>query len=169
MNTGQVNIRTAEPKDIPAITRIYNEYILHSTATFETEVLTEDEMLRRMRSIVPGYPYLVAEADEEVIGYCYAHPWKERSAYRHTLETTVYLSPAHTGRSIGHRLMERLIAACRTTPCCHVLVACITAENESSCALHRKLGFRQVSCFREVGRKFGRWLDVADYEMLFQE
>ena len=64
MNTGQVNIRTAEPKDIPAITRIYNEYILHSTATFETEVLTEDEMLRRMRSIVPGYPYLVAEADE---------------------------------------------------------------------------------------------------------
>lgn len=169
MEKERLCIRAARAEDIPAITQIYNEYILHSTATFETEVLAEAEMLRRLRDIMPEYPYLVAEVGGEVAGYCYAHPWKERFAYRHTLEATVYLSPDQRGRGMGRQLMERLVATCRTMSGCHALVACITAENEASCALHRKLGFRQVSCFREVGYKFGRWLDVVDYEMLFPE
>ena len=163
---GKLNIREATAQDVPAITRIYNGYVLNSVASFDVEAVAEDEMLRRMQAVMPAYPYLVAEVDGEVAGYCYAHPWKERPAYCHTLETTIYLSPAHTGRGIGRLLMERLIAGCRAFPGCHALVACITAENEASCALHRRLGFGQVSCFRAVGRKFGRWLDVVDYELL---
>lgn len=124
-------------------------------------------MLRRMHDIVPAYPYLVGEADGRVVGYCYAHPWKERPAYGHTLETTIYLSPGYTGRGLGRQLMLRLIDDCRALPHCRALIACITAENRASCVLHCRLGFEQVSCFRSVGHKFGRWLDVVDYELLF--
>ena len=169
MDKQEVHIRAAKPEDIPVITRIYNEYILHSVASFEVEAVTEAEMLRRMQGIVPTCPYFVAEVDGKVAGYCYAHPWKERPAYCHTLETTIYLAPAYTGKGIGRLLMERLMAECRAMPDCHALVACITAENKASCALHRKLGFRQVSCFKAVGRKFGRWLDVVDYEFVYPE
>lgn len=165
----KVHLREVMPEDIPSITRIYNEYILHSVASFEVEAVTEAEMLRRMQGIVPACPYFVAEVDGKVAGYCYAHPWKERPAYCHTLETTIYLAPAYTGKGIGRLLMERLMAECRAMPDCHALVACITAENEASCALHRKLGFQQVSCFKAVGRKFGRWLDVVDYEFVYPE
>lgn len=165
----KVHLRKVMPEDIPSITRIYNEYILHSVASFEVEAVTEAEMLRRMQGIVPACPYFVAEVDGKVAGYCYAHPWKERPAYCHTLETTIYLAPAYTGQGIGRLLMEHLMEECRAMPGCHALVACITAENEASCALHRKLGFQQVSCFKAVGRKFGRWLDVVDYEFVYPE
>ena len=102
---------------------------------------------------------------DEVVGYCYAHTWKERSAYRYTLETTVYLSPGHTGKGIGMLLMKKLIGACRENGY-RALIACITEGNEASNILHEKLGFKQVSHFKKVGLKFDRWLDVADYELL---
>ena len=100
-----------------------------------------------------------------MIGYCYAHPWKEKAAYQTTLETTIYLSPEHTGKGIGRRMMEHLIADCREKGF-HALVACITADNVGSCHLHEQLGFRKVSHFEQVGQKFHRWLDVVDYELL---
>ena len=168
-NFHSIHIRPATPADVPGITRIYNEYVLHSTASFETEPVTEQEMLRRMQAIVPALPYLVCEAGGELAGYCYAHPWKERAAYAHTLETTIYLSPTHTGQGLGRMLMERLMTECRALPGCHALIACITAENRASRTLHRRLGFQQVSHFQAVGRKFGRCLDVEDYEYLFPE
>ena len=102
----KVHLRKVMPEDIPAITQIYNEYILHSVASFEVEAVTEAEMLRRMQGIVPACPYFVAEVDGKVAGYCYAHPWKERPAYCHTLETTIYLAPAYTGQGIGRLLMK---------------------------------------------------------------
>lgn len=164
-----VSIRTATPDDIPQITSIYNEYILHSVASFETEPVSEDVMLCRMQAIRPAYPYLIGEVDGEIAGYCYAHSWKERAAYCHTLETTIYLAPAHTGKGLGTELMNRLIKECSALPHCHALIACITAENRASCRLHSRLGFQQVSHFRAVGYKFGRWLDVVDYEYILPE
>ena len=158
-------IREATPRDARAIVEIYNEYIERGVETFETEPLSEEEMRARVVAIAADYPYLVYEEGGEVIGYCYAHAWKERAAYRYTLETTVYLAPRHRGRGIGRALMERLIEACRDEGY-HALVACITVPNEASIALHERLGFRRVSLFREVGRKFDRWLDVADYELI---
>ena len=91
-------IRQVELQDAKAITNIYNEYVLHSVATFDTEPVQEEEMRARIAEISSRFPYFVYEEDKEITGYCYAHTWKERSAYRYTLETTVYLSPGHTGK-----------------------------------------------------------------------
>lgn len=157
-------IRNVTPSDIPAIAAIYNHYILQSVATFEVEPLSLDEMQERIADISAHCPYLVYEADGHVAGYCYAHPWKERAAYRHTFETTVYVDPAWQRQGIGRALMERLIEECRRRGC-YVLIACITGGNEGSCQLHRELGFRQASCFHGVGEKFGRRLDVVDWEL----
>ena len=102
-------IRDVKPQDATAITKIYNEYITNSIISFETEPLTEEDMLSRIVQISSKYPYLVYETGGIVVGYCYAHAWKERAAYRYTAETTVYLSPAYTGRGIGTLLMQKLI------------------------------------------------------------
>ncbi|MDO4165596.1 MAG: GNAT family N-acetyltransferase [Bacteroides sp.] len=153
--------------DAKAIVDIYNDYILNTTISFEVKALTEDEMRARIQEISSHFVYLVYEEDGKILGYCYAHPWKERAAYGHTLETTVYLSPDAKGHGIGRKLMEVLIDECRKQGF-HALIACITGGNEASCHLHEKLGFKQVSAFEKVGRKFGRWLDVVDYELLLE-
>ena len=158
-------IRNVSLRDAKAIVDIYNEYVVNSVATFETEPLRVEEMEGRIAGISASYPYLVYVDQDEVVGYCYAHTWKERSAYRYTLETTVYFSPGHTGKGIGMLLMKKLIGACRESGY-RVLIACITEGNEASNILHEKLGFKQVSHFKKVGLKFDRWLDVADYELL---
>jgi L-amino acid N-acyltransferase YncA len=102
-------IRRVELQDAKAITTIYNEYVGHSVATFETEPLREEDMRNRIAGIAVRFPYFVYEEEGKVVGYCYAHLWKERAAYRHTLETTVYLAPGYEGKGIGRELMERLI------------------------------------------------------------
>lgn len=158
-------IRPARPDDAQALLDIYNHYVTQTCISFETEALDEAEMRRRIAAVVGDYPFLVAEASGCIAGYCYAHPWKERAAYARTLETTIYLSPRHMGCGLGRRLMAELIGECRRRGA-HALVACITADNERSIAFHERLGFRRVSLFREVGRKFDRWLDVADLQLL---
>lgn len=159
-------IRKVQTRDIPAITNIYNTYITNTCITFETEPVTEKEMERRMKTFIGNhYPYLVYEENGEIVGYCYAHAWKEKQAYNHTAETTIYLHPGHTGKGIGSLLMKELIGICRSAGL-HALIACITVPNEASVRLHLSLGFRQVSHFTEVGKKFGKWLDVADYQLL---
>ena len=158
-------IRNVHPSDAPVITLIYNEYVLHSTISFETQALTCSEMAKRIVNIASAYPYFVYEENGEIAGYCYAHPWKERAAYQNTLETTIYISPAHIRKGIGELLMHALIDECHNRGF-HALIACITADNEPSCRLHAKLGFKQVSTFKEVGLKFDKWLDVVDYELI---
>ncbi len=158
-------IRNATAKDSRQIVAIYNRYINESTATFEIEPITEEDMSARITEISSHHPFLVYEICGQVEGYCYAHPWKEREAYRHTLETTIYIAPEQRGKGIGRMLMRELIARC-TAAGVKALIACITAENTPSAAMHRKIGFKKVSHFEKVGRKFDRWLDVVDYELL---
>ena len=158
-------IRKVKQEDCKAIAAIYNGYIANSTTTFETEPVSEEEMGQRISTIASQYPYLVCEMDSAVVGYCYAHAWKERAAYSKTFEISVYLSPECKGKGIGKQLMLRLIDECKKMGC-HALIACITEENEGSKVFHLKLGFKQVSLFKEVGIKFGRRLDVSDYELL---
>ena len=160
-------IRKVSMTDCKTIIDIYNGYVKNSTATFETEPVSEDEMRQRISVIVSSYPYLVYEIDGKIAGYCYAHAWKERAAYSKTWETTIYLSEKYKGKGIGRLLMAELIEECRTRGC-HVLIACITSENEESRAFHLKFGFKQVSLFEKVGIKFGRRLDVVDYELLLK-
>lgn len=118
-------IRNVSLRDAKAIVDIYNEYVVNSVATFETEPLRVEEMDGRIAGISASYPYLVYVDHDEVVGYCYAHAWKEKAAYKYTLETTVYLSSRYKGKGIGRQLMERLIEECRAGGY-HALIACIT-------------------------------------------
>lgn len=158
-------IRSVDSGDAGRLAEIYNEYVLRTTVSFETEAVTEAEMRSRVETISSAFPYFVYEYDGVVQGYCYAHPWKERAAYSKTLETTVYLAPEACGKGIGVALMRRLVEDCRAQGF-HSLIACVTAENSTSVRFHERLGFRQVSRFSEVGRKFDRWLDVIDLELI---
>lgn len=160
-------IREVKLDDCKAIAEIYNEYVLHSTITFETEPVTNETMQDRIQKLSEKYPYYVYEEKGDIIGYCYAHDWKQKAAYKHTLETTIYLSPNNKGKGIGTLLMQYLIEQCKQRGY-HSLIACITEGNEASNHLHLKLGFEQVSHFREVGMKFDKWLDVVDYELLLK-
>ena len=137
-------IRRVELRDSKTIADIYNEYVMHSVVTFETKPLKEEEMRSRIIEIFKNFPYWVYEIDDRVVGYCYAHPWKQRAAYKYTLESTVYVSPDYVGKGIGKELMQKLIEECRKGGY-HALIACITSGNEVSDSLHLKLGFKQVS------------------------
>ena len=161
-----LTIRKYKPEDAGGICALYNYYVGHTTATFDTEPLSDGTMRRRLDSIAADYPCLVAVApDGGIAGYAYAHRWKERDAYVTTAETTIYLHPHYHRNGIGRRPMTELAGRCRAAGI-HTLIACLTAENESSCRFHENIGFVRVSYFREVGRKFNRWLDIADYQLV---
>lgn len=160
-------IRKMTLSDVAEIVRIYAYYVENTVITFDTEVPSEAEMAQRLAPIIEHMPAWVYEDDGQIAGYCYAHGWKTKKAYDTTVETTIYLHPDHTGKGYGRLLMDCLIDDCRHRSF-HALVACITIPNDPSVKLHEKLGFSQVSCFREVGCKFDRWLDVADYELILE-
>lgn len=160
--------------DAAAVADIYNHYICHTDISFETEPLTESAMRERIEKLCADArlhlcngepPYYVYVSRGVVVGYCYAHAWKERAAYGRTLETTVYVSPTQLHQGIGTALMLRLIDHIKSLGTCHALIACITSSNIVSCLMHEKLGFRRVSCFANVGFKFGRYIGVTDYEL----
>lgn len=158
-------IRNVTANDAPAIAQIYNTYVIHSTATFETEPIDTATMKKRIAAIFPAFPYLVYEADGQVLGYAHAHLWKERAAYARTWESTVYVRQDALKKGIGSALMKKLIGECRKMHC-QALIACITGGNEASVGLHKKLGYYQVSRFDKVGYKLGQTLDVVDLELL---
>ncbi|MBR5195592.1 MAG: N-acetyltransferase [Akkermansia sp.] len=158
-------IRPVCSDDAAALAGIYNYYIQETTISFESTPLSVADMHARIEQVSAAYPFLVWEEAGQVCGYAYAHAWKERAAYAGTWEISIYLAPEYCGQGIGHRLLEQLVDACRRAGC-RVLIACITADNEASCAFHQRHGFRQVSHFTQVGCKFGRLLDVVDYQRI---
>ena len=105
-------VRKVILQDAAAIAEIYNEYVMNSSITFETDEVSVEEMQSRIQDISSEFPYYVYEKDGIIVGYCYAHAWKKRAAYRYTLETTVYLSPNSIGKGIGMILMTKLIKSC---------------------------------------------------------
>lgn len=157
-------IREVNLQDAASIAAIYNEYIEKTTATFETAPLSAKQMEQRIEEIAKAFPYFVYVSDNKVIGYAYAHKWKERAAFCDTLETTIYLDSQSRHRGIGKELMQHIIKECKLRGF-RVLVACITAENTESTEFHKSLGFKQASLFHNVGRKFGRILDITDMEL----
>jgi len=161
------SIRPVALADAERVASIYNHYVSATTISFETEPVPVEEMRDRINSISSAFPYFVYEYDDVVVGYCYAHLWKEREAYSKTLETTVYIAPEACRQGVGPLLMKHLVDECRSRGY-HALVACITADNLPSIHLHQHLGFRQVSRFTQVGHKFGRWLDVVDLELVLR-
>lgn len=163
-----MNIRDVCDADAGALVEIYNHYILNSAATFEERVLETAEFRRRIADVAAlGLPWLVAEGADELLGYAYANRWRERSAYRYSVETTVYLAPVHSGSGVGTALYRALFSRLRRGGL-HAAIGGITLPNPASVALHEKMGMRQVAHFPEVGFKQGRWLDVGYWQICFE-
>jgi phosphinothricin acetyltransferase len=153
-------VRPAAPHDIPAITVIYRQAVREGTASFEFEEPDEAEMTRRYQSLMSsGYPYLVAEHDNGILGYAYAGLYRARPAYRWTVEDSVYVDVNAHRRGVGRALIERLIADSETCGFRQMIAVIGDTANTGSIELHRAAGFRMVGTFENVGFKFGRWLD----------
>lgn len=182
-----VTLRDATVADAAALASIYNEYVASTVITFEVDTVSDDEMAARMRKVhEAGLPWLIAEDSEllgdlgadathagaATLGFAYASPFQERFAYRHSLETTVYLRDGATGRGIGSALYGELLERLRllTEPHSvhapvHRAYARIALPNAPSVALHERFGYRQVASLSEVGFKLDRWIDVGFWEL----
>jgi L-amino acid N-acyltransferase YncA len=155
-------VREATPTDFDAIARIYAHYVEHALATFEEVAPGVDEMRSRHAAVVAArLPYLVAEVDGAVVGYAYATAYRARSAYRHTIEDSVYIADGMHGRGIGMALLSALIARCEAGPWRQVIAVIGNSGNAGSIALHARLGFEHVGVLRKVGFKHGKWVDTV--------
>ncbi|MCB1621379.1 MAG: N-acetyltransferase [Thiothrix sp.] len=159
-------IHPATPADAAAIVKLYNHYVLNTTITFEEQPLTAATMAQRMHAVQgeAGLPWLILKQDGVPAGYAYAGRWMSRSAYRFTVEVTVYLAAGQAGRGLGRALYEALFAELRQRRL-HTVLGIIALPNTASVALHEKMGMRKAAHFHEVGYKFGRWLDVGYWQM----
>ncbi|STR23394.1 Phosphinothricin N-acetyltransferase [Janthinobacterium lividum] len=161
-------IRLATTADAAAIATIYNHYVSSSTITFEEQVVGSDEMAQRIASVGAQLPWYVFERDGGILGYAYATPWRARSAYRFSVESTVYVAHACVGQGVGRQLYSVLIDDLRQLQL-QVVIGGIAQPNDASVALHERLGFEQVAMFKRVGRKFDRWIDVGYWELQLQD
>jgi L-amino acid N-acyltransferase YncA len=151
--------------DASAICDIYNHYVQRSPVTFEEIPVTAAEMQSRILKVTETLPWIVSEEDGKLIGYCYASKWRERSAYRYSVESTVYLQPGSVGKGKGSELLAALLADLRTREI-HCVIGGVALPNPASVALLEKFGLRQVAHFREVGYKFGAWIDVGYWQLV---
>jgi phosphinothricin acetyltransferase len=155
-------IKDAHPFDLSAIADIYAHHVLHGLASFEEAPPGKEEMRRRWEAIIAAkLPYLVAEREGCVVGYCYASPYRPRAAYRHTIEDSVYVAPGYAGQGIGGALLSALIERCEGSAWRQMVAVIGDSGNAGSIALHRARGFRLVGTLENVGFKFGRWVDTV--------
>jgi L-amino acid N-acyltransferase YncA len=151
-------VRPSTSADMPYVTAIYAEFVETSTATFETVAPDESEMSKRRQAVLDrDLPYLVAELEGYIVGFCYASQFRPRQGYRFTVEDSIYVRPDCIGHGVGKMLLSELISQCQARGC-HSMVACICGVNVTSVALHASLGFQQVGLLPEAGNKFGEWL-----------
>ena len=157
-------IRPAVESDLVAINDIYNHYVLHSTCTYQEESEPLDSRRRWFSHHGGKHPVIVAEADGQVVGWGSISAFHARSAYRHTVENSVYIHHQHLRRGIGSLLLQELIVRSRSLGH-RVIIAGIDGGQPASVALHAKFHFERVGHLKQVGFKFGRWLDVIYMEL----
>ena len=158
-------IRPANEADLGAINDIYNHYVLHSTCTYQEEPESLESRRQWLAHHGELHPVIVAALDEQVVGWGSLSAYHARSAYRRTVENSVYVHHQYHRRGIGSRLLQELIARSRSLGH-HAIIAGIDAEQAASEALHVRFGFEKVGQIKQVGFKFGRWLDVIYMELL---
>lgn len=159
-----MKIRFIEKQDYEKVLKIYEEYI-ETTITFEYELPTFEEFKERIEKIKSKYPYLVAEENGKIIGYAYAHEFKERTAYQWGAELSVYLDKTATGKGVGTKLYNAIIEILKMQGI-NTVYALITEENDTSVKMHEKYGFKHVATIKNVGFKNKKWLAVSWYEKI---
>jgi L-amino acid N-acyltransferase YncA len=159
MNADVVTIRRAAVSDAAAIAAIYNEAIATTTATFDTDPKTPEERIRWLKSHDERHPILVADAGGAVVGWASLTAWSDRTAYDNTAETSFYVQSACRGRGIGRKLQEALLEQAERNKF-HTLIARISDGSSESLHLHEATGFIRIGTMKEVGRKFGKLIDV---------
>jgi len=158
-------IRSANLEDASDICRIYNFYVLNTIISFEEAPVSIDEMQQRILNTLKDYPWLVFIEMNEVVAYAYATQWKSRQAYKNTVESAIYVRQGFEGKGIGKMLYSELMQILKEKNF-HAVLGGIALPNDRSIALHEKLGFQKVGQLKEVGFKFGKWIDVGYWEKL---
>jgi L-amino acid N-acyltransferase YncA len=158
-----MNIRPIEDNDIEKITEIYNWYISNTPVTFEVETISPLEMKQRVQEKLEKYDWLVGEVNQEIIGYAYYGAFHPRSAYSHTVESTIYLAQEQIGKGFGKLLYGELIRSA-TENGFRELIALIALPNQGSITLHQKLGFEESGVLKKVGFKFEQYIDVGIWQ-----
>jgi L-amino acid N-acyltransferase YncA len=157
-----VSIRPSEEADVAAIAAIYRHHVLNGVASFEEIPPDAVEISRRRHEVLAqGLPYLVAERSGRVVGFSYAGPYRPRSAYRFTVEDTIYIDQAEVGRGIGRALLGTLVEGCGALGYRQMVAVIGGSDQWPSIRLHRALGFSRVGVLPAVGAKFGGWIDVV--------
>jgi len=156
-------IRPATPADLPAAAAIYDEQVRVGISTFDLDPPPVEYWEHHLASTEPGDHFLVAEVDGRIVGFAYASAYRPRPGYRLTRETSVYLSEEARGQGLGRRMYDDLLDRVRADGI-HVVLALVALPNPASIALHEACGFEHLGTMREVGRKFGRWLDTAWFQ-----
>ena len=153
-------LRDAEPRDIPDMREIYNHYVANTTVTFDEDPLTLAEMRKKYKIVADlKYPWLVAVSPRGVVlGYAFVTPYRAKAAYRFTVENSIYLGPASTGKGLGAALMKELLTRAKTAGVKEVVAVIADRGADASIALHERFGFKEIGRIGRVGFKFGRWL-----------
>jgi len=162
LKTPAIALRDAGEGDMAAIHAIYAYHVANGLGSFEETAPSLSELIRRYHVIGDlGLPYLVAEMEGGVRGFAYAAPYRPRSAYRHTVENSIYVEPEWHGKGIAQALLAALVDRCTGAGFRQMVAVIGDSDNHASIGLHERLGFRRVGALRAVGRKHGRWVDTV--------
>ncbi|MDF2190243.1 GNAT family N-acetyltransferase [Paraflavitalea sp. CAU 1676] len=163
-----ISIRIAEETDLPEILTIYNDIIVNTTAVYDYNAHTP--AMRKQwwdTKVQQGFPVFVAVEDGKVVGFSSIGPFRAWAAYKYSVENSIYVAADQRGKGIGKLLMPPLIEAARQLNM-HTILAGIDASNDASVKLHESFGFKEVALFREVGYKFGKWLDLKFLQLVLE-
>ncbi|OIQ37631.1 MAG: phosphinothricin acetyltransferase [Bacteroidetes bacterium MedPE-SWsnd-G1] len=160
-------IRQVQLKDAKQIVAIYNYYVLNSIVTFDKTPFLESDFVARIRNIQKKYPFIVYEENDTILGYAYANKWREKPAYKQTVESTVYVKYNIHNKGIGTKLYTVLLNELLASNY-HTVVGGLSLPNDASIKLHENFGFKKVAHFKEVGFKFDNWVDVGFWQLKFQ-
>lgn len=156
-------LRDATERDIPHMLEIYNHYVANSMVTFDEEAMTLKQLRKKFADVTAlGFPWLVAESPgKQVLGFAYVAPWKSKAAYRYTVENSIYLGPASTGKGLGTALMAELLPRAKEAGIKEVIAVIADKGAEGSLKLHERFGFKEIGHMGKVGFKFGRWIGTV--------
>lgn len=169
------SIRMATPEDAIELRQIYLPYVRETAVTFELEDPTLDDFTERVRTVLQNYPYLVAEQNDQIVGYAYASAFRPRAAYARTAESSIYMDINRRGQGMGHRLYSTLAELLKLQNICNMeacIAHCDPADEfvpATSRLFHERLGFRMVGVFQKCAYKFDRWYDMIWMEKILNK